>query len=205
MTMPTRLLFLPGASGNTRFWRPVADLLAWPCERIHHGWPGFGMTPSEPGIAGIDDLVARVVADIDRPTALIAQSMGGVIAMRAALQKPDLVTHLVLCATSGGIDIKGLGAHDWRLDFHAANPTFPRWFADHEQHLTPLELQRIAIPVLLLWGDADAISPVAVGRRLAALLPRSTLHVIAGGDHDLANTCADSVAPLIQQFIASAA
>ncbi len=72
-------------------------------------------------------------------------------------------------------------SQDWRPDFHAANPTFPRWFADHRQDLT-LQLKDISIPVLLLWGDADPISQVAVGQRLASLLARSTLHVIQGAN-----------------------
>ncbi len=148
----------------------------------------------------MDDLVARVVADIDRPTALIAQSMGGTIAIRAALEKSNLVTHLILATTSGGIDISDLGAQDWRDVFHATNPTFPRWFADYKEDLTE-QLKKIDIPVLLLWGDADPISPVAVGQRLASLLSRPELHVIQGGDHDLANTFANVVAPLIEKFI----
>jgi pimeloyl-ACP methyl ester carboxylesterase len=199
--MPTRLLFLPGASGNTRFWHPVADLLTHPGERIHYGWPGFGLMPPDPSITGIDGLVAKVVADIDRPTALIAQSMGGVIAMRAALEKSKLVTHLVLTVTSGGVDISDLGAQEWRESFQAANPTFPRWFADYKEDLTE-QLKKINMPVVLLWGDADPISPVAVGQRLASLLPRAELHVIRGGDHDLANTCPHTVTPLIDEYLA---
>jgi len=199
--MPTRLLFLPGASGNTQFWHPVADLLTHPGERIHYGWPGFGLTPSDPSITGIDGLVAKVVADIDRPTALIAQSMGGVIAMRAALQKSKLVTHLVLTATSGGVDISDLGAQDWRESFQAANPMFPQWFVDYKEDLTE-ELKKINMPVMLLWGDADPISPVAVGQLLASLLPRAELHVIRDGDHDLGNTCSQTVTPLIDEYLA---
>jgi pimeloyl-ACP methyl ester carboxylesterase len=149
--MPTRLLFLPGASGNTRFWHPVADMLTHAGERMHYGWPGFGPTPPDPSITGIDDLVAKVISDIDRPTALIAQSMGGIIAMRAALEKPELVTHLVLTVTSGGIDISDLGAEDWRESFLTANPTFPRWFTDYKEDLAE-QLKKIDIPVMLLWG-----------------------------------------------------
>ncbi len=108
--MPRKLLFLPGASGNTQFWRPVADLLSYSAEKTHLGWPGLGSTPTDPSINGIHGLVARVVAQIDRPTALIAQSMGGVIAIRAALERPDRITHLVLTVTSGGVDISDLGA-----------------------------------------------------------------------------------------------
>jgi poly(3-hydroxyoctanoate) depolymerase len=55
------LLFLPGASGNTDFWKPVANGLQHPGRRQFLTWPGFGGVPSEPRVEGIDDLVARVV------------------------------------------------------------------------------------------------------------------------------------------------
>lgn len=202
--VPTKLVFLPGASGDTRFWQPVAERLAHPAERVRLGWPGFGPTPPDPRVNGIADLVTRVTAAIDQSTALIAQSMGGVVALRAALARPDLVTHLVVTATSGGIDLAGLGAEDWRPAFHAANPRLPRWFADYGEDLTP-QLAAIRAPALLLWGDADPISPVAVGERLASLLPRATLHVLPGGGHDLANALAGEVAPLIDAHLGRAA
>jgi pimeloyl-ACP methyl ester carboxylesterase len=59
----------------------------------------------------------------------------------------------------------------------------------------------IAAPVLLLWGDADSISPIAVGRRLLELLPNARLHVVKGGGHDLAVTHADEVAAIIQEHL----
>lgn len=200
---PPKLMFLPGASGNTAFWQPVSDLLTCPGERVHFGWPGFGQTPPDAAVQGLEDLVARVTAEIDGPVVLIAQSMGGVIALRAALEKPEHVTHLVLTVTSGGIDISDLGAQDWRPALHAESPSLPRWFADSRQDLSA-ELGRIRAPVLLLWGDADPVSPVAVGERLAAALPRADLHVLPGGNHDLANTCAEQVALLIDRHLAEA-
>jgi pimeloyl-ACP methyl ester carboxylesterase len=204
MLTPSKLLFLPGISGDTSFWRPVADLLAHPAAKVHLGWPGFGPTPADPEVAGIDDLVARVLGEIDQPSALIAQSMGGVIAVLAALARPDLVTHLVLTATSGGIDTSGLGVSDWRPGFLRANPNLPAWFITYKPDLAA-DLGRIAAPALLLWGDADPISPVAVGRRLAQLLPRAALHVIPGGAHDLALVHAARVAPLIAAHLAKSA
>ncbi|MCG2575564.1 lysophospholipase [Dechloromonas sp. XY25] len=182
----------------------MAQGLVCTAEKRHVGWPGFGTTPSDPRIRGIDDLVARVAAGIVQPTALIAQSMGGVVALRVALAKPDLVTHLVLAATSGGIDVAGLGGEDWRPAFLAANPSLPRWFSTNQEDLSP-RLATLAMPVLLLWGDADPISPVAVGERLAALLPNTDLHVVPGGDHDLAETHAAALAPLIDAHLAKMA
>ena len=201
MKTPQRILFLPGASGNTDFWRPVADLLSVSGEKIHFGWPGFGPTPPDPAIQGIDDLVRLVIAEITCPSALIAQSMGGVVALLAALEKPELVTHLVLTATSGGMNLKEFGAQNWRPAFMAANSTYPAWFADYSVDLTD-QLGVIVIPTLLLWGDSDPISPPSVGEKLRSLLPHAKLHVLNGGTHDLGCELADEVALLIHEHLA---
>ncbi len=163
-------------------------------------WPGFGPVPPDPDVNGIGDLVRKVVSEMDQPTALVAQSMGGIIAILAALECPDRVTHIVLCVTSGGIDTAALGAQDWRPELLQANPSFPHWFVDYKTDLSP-RLASIPAPVLLLWGDADPISPLAVGRRLSELLPRADLHIIHGGHHDLAYTHATIVAPLIDKHL----
>ena len=163
-------------------------------------WPGLGGVPSEPGVSGIADLVARVVREITGPVALLAQSMGGVIAVRAALEKPELVRHLVLSVTSGGIDVASLGAQDWRPTIREHNPGGPSWFVDEQADLTE-RLREIAVPVLLLWGDADPISPVAVGRRLAELFPNAELVVFEGGTHDLILERAEDVAPHIDKHL----
>jgi pimeloyl-ACP methyl ester carboxylesterase len=198
--LPSQLLFLPGALGRTALWEPVAGLLTHGAAKVHVGWPGFGATTADPSIRGIDDLVAKVVARIAQPSALIAQSMGGVIAMRVALARPDLVTHLVLAVTSGGIDVAGFGGQDWRPAFHDANPTLPRWFSTYQEDLSA-QLSSVQIPALLIWGDADPISPVGVGERLASLLPCAQLQVVAGGDHNLAETHAPLLAPLIDAHL----
>ena len=198
--MPDTLMFLPGASGNVQFWKPVSEKLHHPGARRFVAWPGFGGVPADAGVSGIDDLVARVVRDITGPVALLAQSMGGVIAVRAALEKPSLVRHLVLSVTSGGIDVASLGAEDWRLSLRASHLQVPQWFIDERTDFTE-RLREIAVPVLLLWGDADPISPVAVGRRLAELLPRAELVVFAGGTHDLVLEHADEVAPHIERYL----
>lgn len=202
MPAPAQILFLPGALGRTQLWEPVEKRLAHPAPRRHQGWPGFGAQPADPLVNGFDDLVGRVATQIDRPTALVAQSMGGAIAIRVALEKPALITHLVLAVTSGGIDVATLGGQDWRPAFHQANPALPRWFSSYQEDLSA-KLATLAIPALLLWGDADPYSPLAVGERLAELLPRADMYVVKGGDHDLAETHADEIAPLIDGFLRS--
>jgi len=196
------LWFLPGASGNLGFWRPVSERLRHPGARSFIGYPGLGGEPADNEVKSFEDLVTRVTRAISRPVDLVAQSMGGILAVLAALQKPELVRHLVLSVTSGGIDLTGFGAADWRADFRANNPNAPRWFTDDRSELTT-RLGEITAPVLLIWGDADPISPVAVGERLAQLLPNSELVVLAGGTHDLGFERSDEVAALIERHLAA--
>ncbi|RQR50362.1 alpha/beta fold hydrolase [Burkholderia sp. Bp9126] len=200
MPVPSQLLFLPGASGSTAFWQPLIDHLTHPVERRVVAYPGFGGEPDDPGVRDFDGLVRRVLRHLDRPTAVIAQSMGGVIALRAALERPEQVTHLVLTVTSGGLDMQGLGAQDWRADFVSANPHLPDWFVSFSADLSG-ELGRVAQPALLLWGDADPISPVAAGKRLLGRLPDARLHVVPGGRHDLAAVHAAAIAPLVDEHL----
>jgi pimeloyl-ACP methyl ester carboxylesterase len=195
-----KILFLPGAGGSPDFWKPVGDRLpeAWP--KHYFGWPGLGHQPHDPAIKSTDDLVQLVAARLDGPVDLVAQSMGGVIAARIALAHPTLVRRLVLCVTSGGVDMTSLGAGDWRPDYRKSFPKAAAWITAAGAS-SNLPVERISAPTLLLWGDADPISPVAVGRHLKERLPNAQLHVVPGGDHDLAQTHAGDVAALIEAHL----
>jgi pimeloyl-ACP methyl ester carboxylesterase len=168
---------------------------------VRLAWPGLGAQPPRDDVRGIDDLVRITVDAIDRPVALVAQSMGGIVATIAVLARPALVQRLVLVATSGGVDVRRFGASDWRPEYRAAYPGAAPWIFDARVDLTD-RFPSIAAPTLLLWGDADPISPVAIGKHLATLLPRAELVVIAGGDHALARDRADEVAPHIARHLA---
>lgn len=196
----TKILFLPGAGGSPNFWKPVASTLpdAWPKE--HFGWPGLGTQPHDPAVSGIDDLVAMVAARMTEPVDLVAQSLGGVIAARLAIEKPALVRRLVLCVTSGGVDMAGLGAVDWRESYRKSFPQAVEWITASRASL-PLPVEKIVAPTLLIWGDSDPVSPVAVGEHLKARLPDVRLEIVAGGDHDVASTHADHVARLIARHL----
>jgi len=195
-----KLVFLPGAGGDIRLWEPVAQGLAHRGKRHFMGWPGFGGAPPDPAVRGLEDLVQSVIAEMSEPVVLFAQSMGGLIALRAALSFPERVRGLVLSVTSGGIDVAALGAFDWRRQFAEENPATPRWFLDARDDLS-VELRRLEVPTLLLWGDADSLSPVAVGQRLAEILPNSELVVIPGGNHDLVSERANDVLPHVDSFL----
>lgn len=196
-----RLVYLPGMSGSGSFWAPVAKLMPSSCEQVTVDWPGLGAVPASDDVQCFDDLVRLARTYLHGPTAVVAQSMGGVVALRLALDPSAMVTHLVLCATSGGLDMASLGANDWRPDYRRRWPSTPAWAFEPVDDVRD-ELASLRAPTLLLWARNDPVSPVAVGRRLASLLPAAKLTVLDAGDHSFANTLASQVAPLIIEHLA---
>jgi pimeloyl-ACP methyl ester carboxylesterase len=194
--MTPRVLFLPGAGGAAAFWHPVGARLPAALDSVYFAWPGLGGEPADPRVRGFGDLVALVEAELTEPCDVVAQSMGGVVAVRVALRHPDKVRRLVLVATSGGVDVARFGAADWREEYRREFPGASAWVtAERPDHTS--DIGRIGAPTLLVWGDSDPVSPVAVGEHLASLLPNATLRVVRGGTHGMAAERPDDVAPLI--------
>ncbi|MBS0541123.1 MAG: alpha/beta fold hydrolase [Proteobacteria bacterium] len=203
--MIPKLLFLPGAGASPTFWRPLGDRLLARRPRAYLGWPGLGNQPADPAVNGLDDLVTLVEAHMaDGPVDILAQSMGGVVALKTVLRNPGKVRRLVLSVTSGGVDAAARAAalHDWRADYRRSFPNAAPWIGGDRTDLTD-RIGTIACPTLLLFGDADPISPPFVGERLASLLPNARLEIVRGGDHDLVAKRVDDVLPLVERHLAS--
>ena len=198
--MPPRILFLPGASGAGAFWRPVVDLLPAEWEMSCLDWPGLGDVPPDPAIRSLEDLVELALSRVSETVDLVAQSMGGVVAVLAALRCPDRIRRLVLVATSGGVNLARFDAEDWRPSFRAQYPATPAWITDAGPDLSD-KLPGLQAPTLLLWGGADTVSPRGVGAYLEAQLPHAHLVVVPDADHMFARDRAAEVAPLIQAHL----
>jgi pimeloyl-ACP methyl ester carboxylesterase len=174
--MPT-IFFLPGTGASPDFWKPVGSRLPSDWTKLYFGWPGLSDQPPDPAINSYDDLVRLVEAKLDGPVDLVAQSM------------------------SGGVDVSTFGAADWRPDYRERYPKAAAWITER-RGAADLPLERIRCPTLLIWGDADPISPLPVGQHLKARLPNAKLHVIASDDHRFAENRPDEIAPLIADHLA---
>jgi pimeloyl-ACP methyl ester carboxylesterase len=120
--------------------------------------------------------------------------------MLVALARPERVRRIVLTATSAGIDITPFGPEDWRPEYTQEYPGAASWILTERPNLAA-RLPTVTAPTLLIWSDADPISPPGVGRRLAELLPRAELVLIPGVDHMFARDRADAVAPHIERHL----
>jgi pimeloyl-ACP methyl ester carboxylesterase len=196
-----KIVFMPGVGGDPAFWQPVADRLPAAWQKTLLGWPGLGNQPPAPDVNGWDDLYRIVEQQIDGTVALVAQSMGGVLAMRAALAHPQSVSHLVLTATSGGIDLTPFKVRDWRGEYRRTNPRAPAWVYEPAP-AREADLRTITIPTLLIWATGDPISPPPIGRRLAELLPNATLIELNDDSHLFAHERPDHVGPLLTAHLA---
>ncbi|WP_242355641.1 MULTISPECIES: alpha/beta fold hydrolase [Anaeromyxobacter] len=199
--MAPPLVFLPGAGGSESFWKPVGQRLADLGDVVLFGYPGFGGVPADPGVKSLDDLYRWIVARLPAGAShVIAQSMGGIFAARLALEHPERVERLVLVATSGGIDVRRLGAAEWRHDYRASFPDVPSWFIDDRTDLTH-RLAGIRAPTLLLWSDSDPISPPAIAHFLAERIGGARVVTVPGGTHAFANERPDEVATIIRSHL----
>lgn len=99
--MPDRLTLVHGFTQTGRSWAPLMPALSEHFEVVTPDLPGHGRRSAEP--AGLED-AARVVGEEGGRGAYLGYSMGGRVALRLALDRPDLVEQLVLVSTSAGIE-----------------------------------------------------------------------------------------------------
>ena len=152
--MTPTLLFLPGAGGDPAFWKPLGSLLPDQWNKTYLGWPGLGHQPPSPAVTSFADLVSMTEAALGHTRCdLLAQSMGGAVALQVALRNPGRVRRIVLTATSGGLDVTSMGAANWRAayrqDYPQANLSIIEGWPDLTGALPSLDH-----PVLLLWETA---------------------------------------------------
>ena len=62
-------------------------------------------------------------------------------------------------------------------------------------------LPRLKMPVLIVWGSEDHITPLHQGKRMHQLVPQSRLDVIQGCGHLAPGQCAPQIGPKVVEFL----
>jgi pimeloyl-ACP methyl ester carboxylesterase len=99
------LVLVHGLGGTIENWRGIAPRLAAGFRVLVPDLPGHGGSSLLSDAPRVDSLAAAVLAITDAEDAggaiWVGHSLGGVVAIRAAVQRPDAVRGLVLAAAAG--------------------------------------------------------------------------------------------------------
>ncbi len=194
------IAYLPGASGHSAIWEPIASVLAHRRKPLLFDYPGLGERPDAPWIRDLADLTSWVAEQLPAVCDVVTISMGSSLGLRLALEHPDRVRRLVLVAPCGGLSVARFGALDWRASFLRQRPRAPRWFVDDQSDFSQ-RLRTLAMPTLAIFGDEDLIAPPAIGILLMAQLPIVRMEVIQNASHDLEQEHPAFVASLIEAHL----
>ncbi|HLJ26868.1 MAG TPA: alpha/beta hydrolase [Candidatus Angelobacter sp.] len=63
------------------------------------------------------------------------------------------------------------------------------------------KLGSVNMPVLIVWGKQDVLTPLSVGEEIHREIPQSTLFVVDGCGHLAPTECADRVVPEMEKFV----
>jgi 3-oxoadipate enol-lactonase len=114
------VVLIHGGLGDLRMWDDVVPLLAERYRVVRFDLPGFGKRPGAPFAPG--ELLANLLDElgIDRAP-LVGLSLGGRVALDAALQRPDRVSALVLVAPGvTGLSPAGIYSDEQNREFDEA-------------------------------------------------------------------------------------
>lgn len=187
--MVPRVVCVHGLSGSPRWWRDVL-----PAFRERFDVEVLDLRKVAP-VRGADWLAARLRDD----DALVAHSLGALLAAQAAARRP--LRALVLVAPAGVPT--GRRRYVEPLALAATLPTIRprflptltldalRWgpFALARGGLYAVgsdlreELTRITAPTLLVWGERDRLVPPRLAREWEAAIPDARTAVVSGAGH----------------------
>jgi len=199
------LILLHGLSGSGRWWSRNVPVFSRSYRTYSVDLPGFGQSR---GLrwSRLDDIADRLadwLVEEDLPKVhIVGHSLGGAVAARLAARHPDRVDRLVLVDAAirpQGTRLTARPAHVMHTvgreslgfapllvrDFLRSHPrsfvaaTLDALQTDWEPHL-----RRIDASTLVVWGERDAITPLALGQEITAVIPGARLIALAGVGHN---------------------
>lgn len=152
------VLLLHGLNGHSGTWRKTIPFFSGTKKMIAPSLPPWRKSIRELDIDWYLKQVFELLEGLKvHNVSVIGNSMGGWIAMRMAVTKPELIKTMVLEDSAGVTD-------------------------PHEEELIS-QLNSTDVPVLIIWGSEDRILPVSAGRYLHSQLVKSQLRIFEGAGH----------------------
>lgn len=199
--------------------------------------PGHGRTPLHADALTVQSMVEAVLAmladaGVDQAH-LVGSSMGGGVALRLTLDRPELVDRLVLFRSGFRRETKNvvedlslddpayweeIGMASWLSRIHEPQGGAQAWQdvvaraarlsrSDPAAHdVDEQELARIDAPTLVIAGDRDPIVPVEEAVEMYQAIPQAALWIIPNASHIVAARTwrRQSFAEELQRFLTDA-
>ncbi|MEZ4462884.1 MAG: alpha/beta hydrolase [bacterium] len=179
----------------------------------------------------LQQMMTFLLSQTPHHVTLVGNSLGGFVALRMAIDRPDRIDRLV-AIDAGGMQMSlaketflpqtreqmadtmfrvtgpnmlqppGPLLDDMRASI-LSGPTPRIWGALSAADPIEGELGRIRARTLVVWGTEDRLIPIALGRRMAAAIPGADFMSIPGCGHSPQATCPDELVPILAPFLAA--
>jgi pimeloyl-ACP methyl ester carboxylesterase len=198
------LVLLHGLSGSRRWWERNVPVFAERFRTYTVDLPGFGES-RRVRWSRLDDTVESLVAWMEREAIANAHvaghSLGGAVAALLAHRHPERIGRLVLVnaallqpgtplvmhaagvARSIGRATPGLAPMAGRDLLRSSPLSLSLAVTELLRSDWQPKLASIAAPTLVVWGAEDTITPLPLGKRIAAAVPEARLTVLTGAGH----------------------
>lgn len=220
------ILILHGWGSSSVSWLKVQGMLAEKgYQVIVPDLPGFGQTPAPPAVWGVEEYAEFVKEFTEKlglqKFMLIGHSFGGQTAVQFATTHPEKTEKLVLVAAAAVRHEPGLKAKTSasiagilpkpvkkalsfarpRSDYGKAQGIMKDIMKKVIRQDVSLQLPKITMPTLIIWGDEDKETPVRDAYVMEELIPNSKLEIIPGGKHALNFQMPEKVAEKISVWL----
>lgn len=212
-----------GIGMSHRYFRRLGAVLAAYGDVHLIDLPGYGWTRRPKHASSNEataDLIGRLLDEAGASSCVVVgHSMGVQSATELAIERPDLVSHLVLIGAAVDVDHRTVGQQAVRLSVNSIleKPLLsivqsfdvlrcgPRWYlAQLKLAMSyPIEdrLPLAEQPVLVLRGSRDVVAGAAWSDRLARTAQRGEAGTIDGAPHAAHHSAAGTVAAAITSFL----
>ena len=192
--------------------------------------PGHPAGTALQSVAAYAEWTSQAIQEIPGPRVLVGHSMGGAIALQAAVDHPDLVAGVVLIASGPQLFVPDAAFDLAQSDFAAECERVLRkgwWEPDDETIAAEAaliaevgpqtlladytacrnfdisdRLSEVRVPVLVVAGERDGLTPPSLAETLARGMPQALLVMIPDSGHWAMKEHPATVDLLIAGFLA---
>lgn len=194
-------MVVPGRGEHAQVYRRFARRIAF---------DGYVVTVLDSDAASLDDINV-LAAQEENPVVLVGSDSGAVTALAAA-RTLDNVAAVVVAGLLADTDENSPQWSD-ELEVRSACPVHRGVLASEgaldagaltgaTETLTAASLHGVEVPVLVVHGDGDVVSPADTVIDLVAALPDAQVVLVSGGRHDILNDVTHrAVAAEVVQFL----